>query len=127
MNEKNVDVTPKKKEVKVQEFLRYNFTEEELKAKSKDLALSVTRQARTQEEQKAAQSQFKQRIETEQAEIGRLSNNINMGWEMRNIDSIVQYHTPANGTKRVVRIDTGEIVREQAMSSFEMQQEMFEA
>lgn len=123
--EKKPDAKPDRKPTKVTEFLRYNFSEDELRQKSKDLALSVTRQARTQEEQKAAQAQFKQRIETEQAEIGRLSNNINMGWEMRNIDCIVEYHKPAQGTKRIVRLDTGEVVRESAMSAHELQEELF--
>jgi hypothetical protein len=117
---------PKRKPVKVQEYLRYDFSQEELRQKAKDLALSVQKQARAQEEQKAAQAQFKQRIEFEAAQIAALSNNISMGWDMRNIDCEVQYHTPSQGWKRTVRLDTREVVNEVAMSTYEMQEKLFE-
>lgn len=110
----------------VKEYLRYEFTEEELKQKSKDLARSVQLQTAAQEEQKAAQAQFKDRIEREVANIGRLSRDINGGWEMRNIDCIVQFHTPTVATKRIIRQDTGEVVRECAMEKHELQENLFE-
>lgn len=112
---------------KVKEYLRYQFTEEETKEIAKNLALSVTSKTRAEEEQKSAQAQFKQRIEIEITQIQRLSNNINMGWEMREIECVVEFHKPRQGVKRIIRLDTGEIVREQQMSGGELQEKLFPA
>ena len=60
--------------VKVKEYLRYPFTEEETREIAKNLALSVT---------------AKPLAEIEITQIQRLSNNINMGWEMREIECVV--------------------------------------
>jgi len=113
--------------IKVGEFLRYEFTEEEVRDRSKKLALAVQTQVQAQEEQKAAVAQFKERIESCVSQIGRLSRDINMGWEMRTIDCRVEYHYPVMGTKRISRIDTGEVVREIAMLTSELQENLFPA
>lgn len=114
------------KPVTVDEYLRYEFSEEELKERAKTLAMNVQRQGQTTEEQKAAQAQFKERLERFTAEIGKLSRDINNGWEMRNIECRVRYNLPVPGTKSIVRLDTGELVREMAMSRSEMQENLFE-
>jgi hypothetical protein len=69
----------------------------------------------------------RQRIEIEITQIQRLSNNINMGWEMREIECVVEFHKPRQGVKRIIRLDTGEIVREQQMSGGELQEKLFPA
>lgn len=120
------DVKAEKAPKIIKEYLRYEFTEDELKWKSKDLARSVQLQTAAQEEQKAAQAQFKERIESCVASIGRLSRDINGGWEMRNIDCLVQFHTPSIATKRIIRQDTGELVRECAMEKHELQENLFD-
>jgi hypothetical protein len=114
-----------KRPVVIKEYLRYEFSEEELRGKSKQLALSIQLKTQAQEEQKAAASQFKERIESADAQIGKLSRDINSGWEMRNVDCQVQFHTPTVGAKTVVRLDTGEIVKESAMLQSELQENLF--
>lgn len=115
-----------KKPVTVEEYLRYEFTEDQLREKAKSLAVTVQRQTQTQEEQKAAQAQFKERLERFVAEIGKLSRDINNGWEMRNIECVVNFHSPVQGTKQILRLDTGELVREMPMSKSEMQDNLFD-
>lgn len=107
------------------EFLRYDFTEEEIRDRAKQLALAVQTQTQVQEEQKVAQAQFKERVEAQVSLIGRLSRSINMGYEMRTIDCRIDFHTPVQGTKRLTRLDTGEFVRDEAMSPHEMQEQLF--
>lgn len=114
------------KPVTVDEYLRYEFTQDELRERAKSLAMNVQRQTQSQEEQKAAQAQFKERLERFSSEIGKLSRDINNGWEMRNILCAVQYNSPAQGTKSIIRHDTGELVREMPMSKHEMQENLFE-
>lgn len=118
-------MTNEAKPVTIGEYLRYEFTEEEVRERSKKLALAVQSQTQAQEEQKAAVAQFKERIETCVSQIGRLSRDINMGWEMRTIDCRVDYHAPTQATKRITRIDTGEVVRETAMLASELQENLF--
>jgi formate-dependent nitrite reductase cytochrome c552 subunit len=113
------------KDVNVKEYLRYTFSEDETKAIAKELALAVTRKTRAEEEQKYAQAQFKTRIEAEIDVIGRLSNNINMGWDMREVDCSVHFHKPNEGFKTIVRLDTGEVVREDKMQRSELQENLF--
>jgi hypothetical protein len=117
---------PEKKPVVVEEYLRYEFSREELQDRAKTLAMNVQRQTQTQEEQKAAQAQFKERLERLTSEVGKLSRDINNGWEMRNIICHVAFHSPVQGTKRIIREDTGELVREMAMARSEMQDNLFE-
>jgi hypothetical protein len=88
--------------------------------------MNVQRQTQTQEEQKAAQAQFKERLERLTSEVGKLSRDINNGWEMRNIICYVAFHLPVQGMKRIIREDTGELVREMAMARSEMQDNLFE-
>ena len=113
------------KPVTVEEYLRYVFSEEELRDRAKSLAMNVQRQTQTGEEQKAAQAQFKERLERFTSEIGKLSRDINNGWEMRTITCRVLYHSPVSGTKRIVREDTGELVHERPMTRSEMQENLF--
>jgi hypothetical protein len=108
------------------EFLRYDFSEEEIRDRSKKLALSVQQQTQAQEEHKAAASQFKERIESCTSQIGRLSREINSGWEMRNIECAVLFHNPNLGVKTIVRTDTGEVVRTTSMQPSELQENLFE-
>lgn len=116
-----------KKQPTVTEFLRYEFSEEEIRERSKKLALSVQSQTQAQEEQKAAVSQFKERIESCVSQIGRLSREINSGWEMRTIECAVQFHSPNVGMKTIVRLDTGEIVNVTSMHPSELQENLFQA
>lgn len=109
----------------VDEYLRYDFTEDELKEKSKELARALQMKERAESEQKAAQAQFKDRVESQQNVISRVGREIYSGWEMRNIQCRVDFHTPTTATKRITRIDTGEIVREAAMNYSELQENLF--
>lgn len=110
----------------VQEFLRYDFSEQELKEKAKALSLALQLKERAESEQKAAQAQFKERIEAQQNIISRVSREIYSGWEMRNIDCRVEFHVPTVASKRITRIDTGELVAERPMNADELQLHMFE-
>lgn len=117
---------PTAKLVTVEEYLRYEFSEEELRERSKSLAMNVQRQTQTGEEQKAAQAQFKERLRRFTSEINKLSRDINNGWEMRNIICRVVYHSPTQGVKLIVREDTGELVREAPMTRSEMQEKLWD-
>ena len=109
----------------VKEFLRYDFTESEMKAKASELSLALQRKERAEMDQKAAQAQFKERIEAQTNIISRVSREYQAGYEFRDIECHVEFHTPTVGSKRITRIDTGELVRECAMRNDELQENLF--
>ena len=117
---------PQKRRAKATEFLRYDFNQDEMSRLSRDLALSIRKRDQAQNALKAAQAQFKQQIEAETATTNLLANQVAMGYEMRNIDCVVYFHTPEAGRKQIVRTDTGELVREEKMRRDEMQDQLFD-
>lgn len=46
--------------------------------------------------------------------------------EVRPVECFVMFHTPVQGTKRIVRKDTGEVHREEPMTALECQQNLFD-
>ena len=49
---------------------------------------------------------------------------INAGYEMRDVECLITLNRPKAGVKEIVRVDTGEIVREEAMTPEELQQSL---
>jgi hypothetical protein len=120
-------ITPAANRTKTcKEFLRYDFTEEEMKTKASELSLALQRKERAEMDQKAAQAQFKERIEAQTNIISRVSREYQAGYEYRDIECSVEFHTPTPGSKRITRIDSGELVRECAMRGEELQENLFE-
>lgn len=60
---------------------QYNFTEEELKDKSRQLAKSCEERNRLEDEKKSVMGAFKAKIDSKSEEINVISNHINSGYE----------------------------------------------
>lgn len=110
----------KRKET-TEELLRYTFTPEEKQVLSDKLALACQEKYTAEEEKKSAMAGFKKRIDEEAANMNHFSRLVNNGWEMRPTECRIDYNTPVHGTKRIIRIDTGELVREIVMTAGEYQ------
>lgn len=108
------------------EFLRYDFTDLEMKERADALSLALQRKERAEQDQKAAQAQFKERIEAQTNIISRVSREYQAGYEFRDIECSVEFHIPVIGSKRITRIDTGEMIRECAMRHDELQENLFD-
>jgi hypothetical protein len=50
------------------------------------------------------------------------TKKINNGYELREVECLAVLETPRAGMKRIIRLDTNEVVREEAMTLSEMQQ-----
>lgn len=107
--------------MKESHFLRCDFSAEELREFSRELARKTAELSQAEEDKKAAVSQFADRIAANRADTSRLARNINSGYEMRMTVCEVLLNTPVTGTARIVRSDTGEVVKERAMTGTEMQ------
>jgi hypothetical protein len=77
-------------------------------------------------QKKAAMKEFADELEGIRSRINKLCGIIRSKAEPRMVNCAVQFHKPVQGTKRIVRLDTGEIVRDEPMSAQECQVHMFD-
>lgn len=120
-------MTTKKSKIKTKptkEFLKYEFTEDEIHQKGLDLARLNKEHAAIESEKKSVVSGFKAKIDATMTDIETLSNHINNGHEHRYIDCEVRFHDPNTGMKSIFRKDNGELVKKESMSDEEMQTEL---
>lgn len=81
------------KEVKQFFSFQHNFTEAELKEKSRELARACDERTKAEDEKKKIQADFKAKIDGKNAEINIISGHINSGWEYvsKNCDVIFDF------------------------------------
>lgn len=120
----NMKTEPTKKTKQQKEFLKYEFSHDEIHAKGIELARLSSESIAIENERKAVAAEFKAKIDTKEAEIGVLGNHINNGYEYRYIDCTVILNHPNTGKKTIVRNDTKEKVGEYDMTPSEMQNEL---
>lgn len=113
--------TPPQKE---RRWLRYDFTHDELFRMGKDLARETEKAEELTKAKEEVVSDFKARITAAEAQASRLSLCVNKGYEMRDIECLVTFHSPENGKKTFTRTDTGEIVATEFMDAAEMQEQL---
>lgn len=107
------------KEITLQ--LRVSLTETEIKDQSRKLADKARELGRLEEDKKRAGSSIGAQIKAARADMDHLSELVTTGYEIREVECRVFYHTPRPKHKCIVRNDTGEIVSEEIMSFDEMQ------
>lgn len=88
--------------------LKHTFTESELLSLSEDLAVKNQDLMSTENEKKSVVSQYGSRINEPKEGIGALSNKVANKFEYREVDCEVEYHKPEEGSKTLIRSDTGE-------------------
>ena len=104
--------------------LKYEFHDSEKLEMGKEMA-GLDREIKLlEEEKKAAMSSFKSRIDEKESRRTRLSNCVADGFEFRDIDCKIKYNSPKDGTKQIIRKDTGEVVDDVPMTTEELQEEL---
>ena len=103
------------------EYLKYTFSESELREHAKDLARENTVASEAEEQKKAVVAQFTEKVASAKTKISMLSRYINNGYDHRSVECETTLDMPEKGIARVVRLDTGEVVRERAMTPSELQ------
>jgi hypothetical protein len=110
--------------LKVKKSLECKFTESEIKDFSRTLAYECRQVAQLEEQKKEVVSDFKAKIDAKHSLISMLSNNVNNGYEYRNVDCEVELDTPKKGIKTLTRIDTGAEVEVTKMTESDRQTEL---
>ena len=109
--------------VECKEYLKYTFTEAEQREHAMKLARANRELAQLELRKKEVVSALKAQAETQNAEISRLSEFINNGYEYRDVECFISYNVPEAGLKTIIRRDTGDVVRELKMDDFDKQEE----
>lgn len=91
-----------------QRSLEYYFTDDEKMQMSQQLAVETQNKRRLEDQKKAVTSQYGSQINEKAESINSLSDKIAAGYEYRNIECTVQWHTPTKNKKLITRSDTGE-------------------
>lgn len=90
---------------------------------SKGLAAAIAQRRSAEDNMKSHQTQLKAEIAGQEAQINLLSEKINSGHEYREVDCVFDYNWKAK-VKSLVRLDTGETVREAPIDDAELQQHL---
>jgi hypothetical protein len=120
-----MDVVGTMKQIEIQ--LACELSQEEIQFRAQELGVSVADYDVVDDEKKSVMKNFKERLEVISHRMRRLSRIVQEKREFRMVPCAVEFHVPAVGSKRIVRTDTGEIVREEPMNAEERQNNLFEA
>lgn len=111
----------KEPNAEIKEHLRVLFTDEEKLKLSEKLADKLQEKARVEASKRMAAAQFKRELESIDGELEEMTDLIQCGYKMQNVDCSVYYNDPSPGKKRIVRNDTGEETGVYIMNSNELQ------
>jgi len=112
--------------IKRKEYLQYKFSDEEISEMSKDLAYKSKELEQLESAKKSLTAEFNSKIQSAKTEISRLANNINNGFDFREIECEVIYDEPTEGLKTIKRLDTNQVISIEKMTPDEMQRDIFE-
>lgn len=109
---------------KVSEYLKYSFTEEETRENAKRLARKNQELAELELKKKQLAADIKSEIDSANADAAKLARWVNDEYDFRMIDCEIMLNSPTSGLKTIYRVDTGEVVKQDRMTSDELQQEL---
>jgi hypothetical protein len=109
----------------ITEELFCEFSQDEMDAKGQELSSTMLEYDNVESQKKDATKEFTDSLKELRGRMRSISKNIRRKGEARAVSCHVLFHVPAVGTKRIVRIDTGELVRDEPMSNDEMQENLF--
>lgn len=115
---------PAGKVKKIAEYLKYTFTEKELLEIGRNLGRSSHEIGRLEGELDAFKKQMNAQIARLEADQSVLAQQVTNGYEMRQIACEVRFNVPESKLKTIVRLDTMETVKVEAMDSYECQEEL---
>ena len=94
----------------VMKELRYLFSDEEKLVLSMELAKVNQEVNKIEEAKRTANAEFRQKIAETSERVNDIAMKISSGYEYREIECEVQYHTPKRNQKTLTRTDTGEVM-----------------
>ncbi len=105
--------------------LKHTFTETEKREIAASLAQANQKKVALEEQKKEVDADLKGQITATETLIAKQARLYNNGYEYRDVECTVVFHSPEQGTKSIYRNDTGEFVRDMKMDPYEMQENLF--
>jgi hypothetical protein len=103
-----------------------DLTEAEVNERAQLQASAMIEYDKVEQEKKDATKEFTDQMKELRMKMSALSEVINHKAERRPVVCHVRFHNPEPNMKRVIRVDTGELVRDEPMSAQERQQNLFD-
>src|ERR1700730_8495435 len=119
-------VVPKHRPSHVARQLRVDLTLAEKALLSDHLAEAVGRLNETEADKAEEISQYNADIKAHRASIDKLAQQINLGYEMREVKCPVKYNEPKVWQKSIVHPETGTVLATEAMKEEERQENLFD-
>lgn len=110
----------------IQQELECSLGESELNERGQRMSSAMLKYDEVEAAKKEAVKDFSEEMKALRGQMRELSRVIRRKSELRMVTCGVQFHVPEVGMKRMVRLDTGEIVRDEVMSVEERQNNLFE-
>src|SRR5262245_62139544 len=96
--------------------VKYKFTPEEKRQLGEAIAREEQGIRKLQAERKSVAAALAAQIETATLKISNLADQINNGWEMREVECRAAYDTPIPGMKQIRQAANDEWVRDEPMT-----------
>lgn len=106
--------------------LMCELDDDELRERGATLSSTALQYDVVEDQKKSATKEFSDELKQLRGEMRKLSVIIRAKKETRPVLCMMDFHSPATGIKRITRMDTGEFVRDEPMSSQECQNNLFE-
>ena len=119
-------VVKKNRPTHVRRQLRVDLTLAEKASLSDQLAQAVGRLNETEADKAEEISQYNADLKAHRAAIDKLAQQINLGYEMREVECPVKYNDPKVGQKSIVHPETGTVLATEAMAETERQENLFD-
>ena len=108
-------------EKRLYEAIKYTFGPNELRELGEALARETQTVIDLKDTKGNVAAEFAAKIKAGELRVSELTIRINNGYELREVECLQLLETPRPGMKRIVRLDTNETVREEAMTAAERQ------
>jgi len=109
----------------VKRQLRVDLTTQELANLSNQLDQAVANLQEAENDKAEEMSNFNAHIKAHRASISKLAQQVNLGYEMREVDCPIEYNTPRVGQKTIAHPETGKPLAVEAMGEDERQENLF--
>jgi len=103
------------------ERIKYTFNADEIRELGEALARETVGIFDLEQRKSATSAEINAQIKQATQRCGEVAGKITAGYELRQVECLTLMETPRPGLKRIIRIDTGEAVRDEPMTLSEMQ------
>jgi|HubBroStandDraft_3_1064219.scaffolds.fasta_scaffold256151_1 hypothetical protein len=105
--------------------VRVDLTTQELATLSNQLAQAVGRLNEAEADKAEEISQYNANIKAHRASIDKIAQQVNLGYEMREVKCPIEYNVPKVGQKTIAHPETGKPLAVEAMDESERQENLF--